>query len=374
MTTDSATDESATISFSIVNAGTAGNVTLRWAQGTALIATNTIVHDGSYLTAFKVRGADLAEVYYTSDGQVSAGDIVSIAGSGVSQVKKSDTPYDQNAIGIISTKPGQVLGEADGFGKPVIVGLKGRVPVKVTEENGAIKAGDYITSSSEAGYGMRASTSGRVIGRALTDYDGSGTVMVFIENGYWQAPLTIDLASIFGNQATANLTATADELALNQVLGTQFNSLDQTAIDEILRGFTIQQGQLTDLESRIQAIENDNAGISSANFADLVALGDNGTLTFIGDIVFQNQVKFDSNVVFSSNSAGTVTIPAGQTEIDIVFNPEKPIIPIVIVAPNSLVEGSWAQGSISKNGFKITLAQAQVVDVQFSWQSTLVSD
>lgn len=32
MTTDSATDESATISFSVVNAGTAGNITLQWAQ------------------------------------------------------------------------------------------------------------------------------------------------------------------------------------------------------------------------------------------------------------------------------------------------------------------------------------------------------
>lgn len=40
-----------------------------------------------------------------------------------------------------------VLGEADGAGKPVIVGLAGRVPVKVSTKNGDIKAGDYITTS-----------------------------------------------------------------------------------------------------------------------------------------------------------------------------------------------------------------------------------
>lgn len=54
MTTDSATDESALISFSVVNAGTAGNITLQWAQGTAA-AVNTTVNDGSNLRAFKVR-------------------------------------------------------------------------------------------------------------------------------------------------------------------------------------------------------------------------------------------------------------------------------------------------------------------------------
>lgn len=40
--------------------------------------------------------------------------------------------YDPKAIGVISTKPGITMGEADGAGKPVSVGLSGRVPVKVT--------------------------------------------------------------------------------------------------------------------------------------------------------------------------------------------------------------------------------------------------
>lgn len=40
-----------------------------------------------------------------------------------------------------------VIGEADGSGKPVIVGLAGRVPVKVSTKNGDIAPGDYITTS-----------------------------------------------------------------------------------------------------------------------------------------------------------------------------------------------------------------------------------
>lgn len=116
MTTDSATDESALISFSVVNGGTAGNITLQWAQGVAA-AVNTTVHDGSYLSAYRVRGADYAEVYYTDDGSVNKGDIVSLTGNGVSQVEKSSKSYDSKAIGVISTKPGMVVGEADGSGK-----------------------------------------------------------------------------------------------------------------------------------------------------------------------------------------------------------------------------------------------------------------
>lgn len=186
MTTESATDESALISFSVVNGGTAGNVTLQWAQWTAAVA-NTTVHDGSYLHAYKVRGADYAEVYYTDDGSVNKGDIVSLTGNGVSQVEKSSKPYDTKAIWIISTKPGMVVGETDGSGKGVIVGLAGRVPVKVSTKNGDIMPGDYITTSEIPGVGIKATEPGHTIGKALTTYAGEwvGTVMVFIENTYY---------------------------------------------------------------------------------------------------------------------------------------------------------------------------------------------
>ena len=54
-------------------------------------------------------------------------------------MSKSTIPYDGKTLGVISTKPGLVMGEADGAGKPVIVGLAGRVPVKVSTKNGDIK-------------------------------------------------------------------------------------------------------------------------------------------------------------------------------------------------------------------------------------------
>lgn len=75
-----------------------------WAQNTAN-ATNTTILKDATVTFYKLTGADLAEIYYSVDDSAIQGDIVSLTGDGVSQVKKSDKAYDSHAIGIISTKP-----------------------------------------------------------------------------------------------------------------------------------------------------------------------------------------------------------------------------------------------------------------------------
>jgi len=64
--TDTTTGEPATIVFSLTNGATAGNVTLQWALGSVGSATNT-VFSGSFLRAFRVSGADYAEIYYSND-------------------------------------------------------------------------------------------------------------------------------------------------------------------------------------------------------------------------------------------------------------------------------------------------------------------
>jgi hypothetical protein len=177
-----------TIAGTITTGATAGPVTFIWGQGTLDAINPTIVKAGSSLIAYRVRGADLAEIYYAKDASISEGDIVSLDGTGVSQVKKSIKAYDSKSIGVISTKPGLVIGEADGEGKPVIVGLAGRVPVKVSTKNGEIKTGDYITTSDIAGVGMRATDAGQVVGKALTGLSGEnvqGEIIVFIQNTYF---------------------------------------------------------------------------------------------------------------------------------------------------------------------------------------------
>jgi hypothetical protein len=202
----------------IFTAGTTGgNVTFQFSrQGAG--GTNVSNQAESHLIAFRIDGADLAEVYFAKDSSIEEGDVVALDGSGVSQVSKSSKNYQKNVLGIISTKPGLVMGEVDGEGKAVVVGLSGRVPVKVTTKNGNVKAGDFLTASDIPGVAMRATGAGQVIGQALTDYNNSdvnvvGKVMVFIKNTYHDGNSDDDTADTIADKFTALVKNTLEKLS-----------------------------------------------------------------------------------------------------------------------------------------------------------------
>ena len=77
-------------------------------------------------------------------------------------------------LGVVTTKPGLLLGSDDSSltaGEDVYgVALSGRVPVRLSNENGDIKAGDKLMLSSVPGVAMKASSTGMVVGIALEDF------------------------------------------------------------------------------------------------------------------------------------------------------------------------------------------------------------
>lgn len=111
-------------------------------------------------------GADLAERYYSNES-LQAGEVVAIDSSLEAGVKKTTGRYQRDTIGIVATEPGIVLGPEAENDFPIA--LVGRVPVKVTNENGPIYVGDRVTSAARPGYAMRATQAGRVLGTALAD-------------------------------------------------------------------------------------------------------------------------------------------------------------------------------------------------------------
>ena len=81
------------------------------------------------------------------------------------QIKRSQKEYEKAIVGIASTQPaiviegGRIVAMGNWKGqnttlKPAIA-LAGRVPVKVSTENGPIMKGDLLTSSSKPGYAMK---------------------------------------------------------------------------------------------------------------------------------------------------------------------------------------------------------------------------
>jgi hypothetical protein len=128
-----------------------------------------LVVDGITGTSHEVGiqgGADLAERYYSQE-TLQAGEVVAIDSSLESGVRKTSTAYQQNVLGVVATQPAIVMGPQAENEYPIA--LAGRVPVKVTNENGQIYAGDRLTTSSRSGYAMRAIQAGRVVGEVISD-------------------------------------------------------------------------------------------------------------------------------------------------------------------------------------------------------------
>jgi hypothetical protein len=163
------------------------------------------------------------------DKTIVAGEIVSADTSDASssfQVVKSKKSYEDTILGVVSTNPGVVLGDSvrqGDFAKKKVEGkvpvaLAGRVPVKLSFENGDIKKGDYITSSDiVAGFGVKATKPGRVVGIALENaHNGVDTTVLVLINPHYAGR---DLDS---NGAIANFTGST--------LITQEGSLDVSVL------------------------------------------------------------------------------------------------------------------------------------------------
>ena len=97
-----------------------------------------------------------------------------------------------NVIGIVSTAPFQTIGkDIPVSANRMPIALSGRVPLKVTNENGAIGVGDKLTISSEvAGHATKAVTAGNTYAVALEPMnDETGMILVYVDNNYYAPPI-----------------------------------------------------------------------------------------------------------------------------------------------------------------------------------------
>ncbi|MBD3363122.1 hypothetical protein GF362_05360 [Candidatus Dojkabacteria bacterium] len=206
----------------------------------------TTISGGTSLTIQKVlaAGADLAEIYYTNDEGVEAGDVLAIDGTIEAGVRKSKMEYENSLIGVVSTKPAKVIGNDGGIkeGRPVLVALSGRVPVKVVSDSKPIEVGDYVTSSDTSGFAMKADKPGIVIGKALERWDpdkGDDTVMIFVGTAFYdpndgmvyQDLLPSDIAEYdeAEGEYVGGINIGSKEKSFNNVYANQYHS-DSTTI------------------------------------------------------------------------------------------------------------------------------------------------
>ncbi len=164
----------------------------------AVNGDGNVFADGSYTGP-----ADFSEMIEVSSGALSveAGDVLVIDPNSARSVAKSSQPRSTLVAGIYSTKPGFVGMErdwdkssnaaiatytladmAENFNE-IPLAVVGIVPCKVSAENGAIRPGDLLVTSSTAGHAMRdeAPQNGTVVGKALGSLNsGTGVIKVLV--------------------------------------------------------------------------------------------------------------------------------------------------------------------------------------------------
>lgn len=112
-----------------------------------------------------------------ADSEAKNGDILSQTEDGL---VRANSPYDENIFGVVTENPIMVFGKETPSTLPIV--SFGEASTKVTNTNGEIKKGDFITSSNKPGVGQKANESGFVVGWATQDFDQEeGSIIIFIE-------------------------------------------------------------------------------------------------------------------------------------------------------------------------------------------------
>jgi hypothetical protein len=132
-------------------------------------------------------GVDLAEAFEV-EGSVKTyepGDVSVISTSKDRAVEKSREPYSTLVAGVYATKSGVLLTERnadDAHQDTVPLGIVGVIPTKACSENGPIRRGDLLVTSSTPGHAMKGTDHSRlvgaVLGKALENSDGQSTGVV----------------------------------------------------------------------------------------------------------------------------------------------------------------------------------------------------
>jgi len=294
---------------------TTGNVRYQLCSDDATNGTADAVVGDVFFTLYEMNNAaDLAEVYATNDMSLTMGEVVSLDPSMGIGVKRAEGAYNSDVLGIVSTKPAELIGGTGGEGvSGVPVALSGRVPVKAL---GPISEGDFLTMSNVAGTAMRATESGYVIGKALdTMEDDEGYVMVFVERGYRfidnMTPHTsvATAADLLGELEVDEFLATADDETVIEYLNVaagEMNDLDMIlAIEELVSDeetgepqsdfVAVLDSYLTDDEEGINIVKVVEDEIAELDIVTLIELNADEVAVALGieDLIVNELTAYD---------------------------------------------------------------------------------
>ncbi|HJP96740.1 MAG TPA: hypothetical protein VJ843_05235, partial [Candidatus Saccharimonadales bacterium] len=224
-----------------------GNLCIALTSCTHKLAVNGQIYSTS--ATITTGTPDVSETI-SAAADVGAMDVVMADPNNTERVIKTTTPYNSAALGVVSDGTSGFQIDHLHYGQDndpndttyrVPLTLAGRVYVKVSDENGAIRPGDYLTSSSTAGYAMRATKAGPTIGKALGFFDGdTGKVLVLVNVSYYD-PAT-DIQGSTSSFTTLNVSGDA---AINNLTVSRVTVSGDASVAGTLTAGSITTGTIT---------------------------------------------------------------------------------------------------------------------------------
>ncbi len=396
----------------------AGNINLIRAE---LIADSM---QASGLEFGAVGSADLAEYYY-SNSVLEPGDVVAIQPDQPAGIDKSTKRYQKNLLGVVSTAPALTIGAV--AENSYAIALAGRIPVKITNENGEVHAGDMLTSASRPGYAMKATTAGSVLGRVINEPDAMNSCDVAlpaIEESVGDGPGVDALNTVTPQTSTSteqdsSQDTSGDEelcgyamlfVGLSDFLGANIDVLSQEYA--LLNPETIEvEGLEVPLEGEDENIlqkkimafldftqtkRKENTELQSV-FTDKLAaafeiispamytkgLRVNSIDVFDEELVsMMSDVEFFGTPYLNKDTGGFAVVRSGDRSVDVVFDKdylEQPIVNVTITLEDAEDAEAIFRDDIryvvtkkTTHGFRILINKDAPSDTKFSWTAFAV--
>ncbi len=101
-------------------------------------------------------------------------------------------------------------------------------------------------------------------------------------------------------------------------------------------------------------------------------------MVFAARVRFEDVVEFASDVIFrgsitvNTDTAGTITIPAGEIRVKATFNIPFDESPTVNLTPAQRIESDYFLEDVNEEGFTVSIAETQAGDISFNWTALII--